>query len=131
MMLTPCWPSAGPTGGAGLACPAWICSLISPATFFFGAMGVDVPLSFSVISARLRTVSGRPRAEIALDLGDLVEGQFDRCFAAEDGHQHLELLLFGVDLADRRGQRREWTVHDGDGFADLEVNLNRWAFNSA
>src|SRR5207245_2656219 len=48
MMLAPCWLSAGPTGGAGLACPAWICSLISPATFFFfGAM----LFPFSVISA--------------------------------------------------------------------------------
>ena len=26
MMLTPCWPSAGPTGGEGLALPAGICS---------------------------------------------------------------------------------------------------------
>src|SRR2546425_11273939 len=34
MMLTPCCPSAGPTGGAGLACPAGICSLIWPVTFF-------------------------------------------------------------------------------------------------
>ena len=33
MMLTPCWPSAGPTGGAGLAAPAWICSLILVRTF--------------------------------------------------------------------------------------------------
>src|SRR5437667_7647941 len=38
MMLTPCWPSAGPTGGAGVAAPAWICSLIRPAIFFFGGM---------------------------------------------------------------------------------------------
>src|SRR3984885_8536084 len=43
MMLTPRCPSAGPTGGAGLAAPALICSLISPATFFFGAMSVRVP----------------------------------------------------------------------------------------
>src|SRR5947209_2742388 len=34
MMLTPCWPSAGPTGGAGLACPPGICSLIIVRTFF-------------------------------------------------------------------------------------------------
>src|SRR6516164_4072295 len=27
-MLTPCWPSAGPTGGAGVACPPGHCSLI-------------------------------------------------------------------------------------------------------
>src|SRR5208283_1227387 len=34
MMLTPCWPSAGPTGGAGLAWPAGICNLMMPVTFF-------------------------------------------------------------------------------------------------
>ena len=33
MMLTPCWPRAGPTGGAGLAAPAGIWSLISVRTF--------------------------------------------------------------------------------------------------
>src|SRR5512136_2593892 len=34
MMLTPAWPSAGPTGGAGVAFPAGIWSLICPTTFF-------------------------------------------------------------------------------------------------
>src|SRR5437867_5324113 len=34
MMLTPCWPSAGPTGGAGVAFPAGICSFTKPITFF-------------------------------------------------------------------------------------------------
>src|SRR6478609_11154667 len=33
MMLTPCWPRAGPTGGAGVAAPAWICRLMNPETF--------------------------------------------------------------------------------------------------
>ena len=33
MMLTPCWPSAGPTGGAGLAWPPGIWSLMSVRTF--------------------------------------------------------------------------------------------------
>jgi hypothetical protein len=33
MMFTPCWPSAGPTGGAGFACPPGICSLITVRTF--------------------------------------------------------------------------------------------------
>ena len=32
-MLTPCWPRAGPTGGAGVAFPAGICSLTYPTTF--------------------------------------------------------------------------------------------------
>src|ERR1700754_2977003 len=130
MMFTPCWPSAGPTGGAGLACPAWICSLISPATFFFGAMLVLFLSRFSAISAWLVTLTATNYAKIALDLGDLVEGQFDRCFAAEDGHQHLELLLLPVDLTDRRGQRGKRAVHDGDRFADLEINLDDGPFNS-
>src|ERR1700688_1942500 len=34
MMLTPCWPSAGPTGGAGVASPAGICSFTYPVIFF-------------------------------------------------------------------------------------------------
>jgi hypothetical protein len=33
-MLTPLEPSAGPTGGEGLAAPPLICSLIIPATSF-------------------------------------------------------------------------------------------------
>src|SRR4051812_18879658 len=34
MMFTPCWPSAGPTGGAGLAWPPTACSLMVGGTFF-------------------------------------------------------------------------------------------------
>src|SRR6202167_4646199 len=34
MMLTPCWPNAGPIGGDGLAAPAGTCSLIYACTFF-------------------------------------------------------------------------------------------------
>src|ERR1700736_3772877 len=33
MMLTPCCPSAGPTGGAGVASAAGICSLTYPVIF--------------------------------------------------------------------------------------------------
>src|SRR3954464_11850470 len=80
MMLTPCWPSAGPTGGAGVAAPALICSLMMPASFFLGGMSLFLS-----------------RREL-LELRDLVEGQLDRCLAAEDRHQHLELLAVEVDL---------------------------------
>ena len=34
MMLTPCWPSAGPTGGEGFAFPAVIWSFTIAWTFF-------------------------------------------------------------------------------------------------
>src|SRR5512136_307404 len=33
IIFKPCWPRAGPTGGAGLALPAWICSLTTAFTF--------------------------------------------------------------------------------------------------
>src|SRR4051795_7303425 len=103
MMLTPCWPSAGPTGGAGLAAPAWICSLMIAASFFLGGM-----------TSLLLDVSG------SLDLGNLAEGQLDRRLAPEDRHQHVQFLMHRVDLADRCRQRGERAVHDGDRFADLE-----------
>src|SRR5690606_13942750 len=38
MMLTPCGPSAVPTGGAGVAWPAGSCTLTSAAIFFFGGI---------------------------------------------------------------------------------------------
>src|SRR5436853_7697872 len=34
MILTPCWPSAGPIGGAGFAFPAGTCSLMYAVIFF-------------------------------------------------------------------------------------------------
>src|SRR5215218_7855774 len=38
MMLTPCGPSAVPTGGAGVAAPALSCTLTRAAIFFFGGI---------------------------------------------------------------------------------------------
>src|SRR3954467_6998610 len=38
MMLTPCGPSAVPTGGAGVAAPACSCTLTSAAIFFLGGI---------------------------------------------------------------------------------------------
>src|SRR5512135_208158 len=38
MMLTPCGPSAVPTGGAGVAEPACSCTLTSAAIFFLGGI---------------------------------------------------------------------------------------------
>src|SRR5438132_11640078 len=72
MMLTPCWPSAGPTGGAGFAWPPGICSLISVSTFF----------------------------ATSVQLLHLVERQLDGHLALEDVDEHLQLLLVGVDVDD-------------------------------
>src|ERR1700756_4276629 len=75
MMLTPCWPRAGPTGGAGLAWPPGIWSLMSVRTFF--AIG-----------------------PFLVELLDLVEAELDRNLTLEDVDEHLELLLIGIDVDD-------------------------------
>src|SRR5438034_1520758 len=71
MMLTPCWPSAGPTGGEGLALPAVICSFTIAWTFF----AMSEPL-------------------------DLVVLEFDGREPAEDRDHHLELAPLRVEVVD-------------------------------
>src|SRR5665648_752706 len=90
MMLTPCWPSAGPTGGAGVAAPALIWSLLIAESFRF-----LVVIRTSLFSSR------------ESDLRDLAERQLAGGFAAEDGHEHLELLSVDIDLVDRGRKRGE------------------------
>src|ERR687897_2541445 len=87
MMLTPCWPSAGPTGGAGFAWPPGIWSLMRVRTFF---------------------------AIWLVDLLHLVEAELDRDLALEDVDEHLEFLLVGVDVDDvavEVGQRPRGYLH--------------------
>src|SRR3954451_19348971 len=79
MMLTPCWPSAGPTGGAGLAWPPGIWSLMRVRTFF---------------------AMSRPCVPSLVELLDLVEAELDRNLALEDVDEHLQLLLVWVDVDD-------------------------------
>src|SRR5688500_12290597 len=99
MMLTPCWPSAGPTGGAGLACPPGICSLISVRIFF------AIPTSVQLL--------------------DLVESELHRHLALEDVDEHLQLLLVGVhvdDLAVEVRQRAGGYLHRlAEGELDLRA----------
>src|SRR5215475_15207965 len=71
MMFTPCWPSAGPTGGEGLALPAGICSFTIACTFF----AMSEPL-------------------------DLVVLEFDGGEATEDRHHHLELAALRIQIVD-------------------------------
>src|SRR3984885_11373219 len=96
MMLTPCGPSAVPTGGAGVAWPAGSCTLTRAATLFLLG-GI-----FSVPSLVLTAFAG---ADVSSDFGDLLEGELDRRLPAEDRHQHLELLGVGVDLVHGRRKR--------------------------
>src|SRR5437773_1176178 len=91
MMLTPCWPSAGPTGGAGLAWPPGIWSLMSVRTFF---------------------------AITSVQFLDLVERELDRHLSFEDVDQHLELLLVRVDVDDLAVEVGERARCDLDGLAE-------------
>src|SRR3954468_20154764 len=93
MMFTPCWPSAGPTGGAGVAAPAGTWSLIS-----------------------VRTLRA-----IWLDLLHLVEADFDRSLAAKDRHKHAKLARVVHHLGDLTRAVGERAGHDLDRFADREL----------
>src|SRR5215475_12380241 len=91
MMLTPCWPRAGPTGGEGLALPAGICSFTSAWTFL--AMSESLHL-------------------VVLEL--------HRRQAPEDGHHHLELAPLGVEVVDGPLEVDEWPFDHPHLVAALE-----------
>src|SRR3954469_5273262 len=88
-MLTPCWPRAGPTGGAGVAMPPGHCSLICALTSF--AMR---PSFFSAPSLARRACCCALARASGLQLLHLVVFQIHGDRPAEDGQLHL-------DLADR------------------------------
>src|SRR6266567_2240066 len=98
MMLTPCWPSAGPTGGAGFACPPGIWSLIIVSTF----LAISVPL---------------------VELFHVVEADLDRHLPLEDVHHHLKLLGVGVHVGDLAVEVRERAGRDLHRLAERELNL--------
>src|SRR5262245_2341189 len=90
MMLMPWGPSAVPTGGAGVAAPAWIWIFTTAAT-----------RRFAIVPSLLSE----------LELGDVAELELYRRLATEDVHEHLELRAVNVDLADH-------TVEVGEGAGD-------------
>src|SRR5271165_4211883 len=129
MMLIPCWPRAGPTGGAGLACPAFAWSLIVVRTFlaifFFrflsgervggqarqGRSERSVLVHTSDRGCRLAPASARS------ELFDLVEAYLHGSLATKDRYQDLEPGRVLVDLGDLAGEVREGTGDDLDGLA--------------
>src|SRR5678816_4700760 len=130
MMLTPCWPSAGPMGGAGFALPAGICSFTCPVTFFIASPHRG-PCGRAALP-RLNTLSGatcsaRPTSTAHLSSGarllHLHEVQLHRGRPAEDGHQHLHPALVRIHLFHRPVEVAERAVDDPDGVALLELHL--------
>src|SRR6185437_1457728 len=98
MMFTPCWPSAGPTGGAGFSWPPGIWSLMSVRTFF---------------------AIGNPLVELL----HVVESDLDRHLPLEDVHHHLKLLAVGVHVGDLAVEVGERPRGDLDRLAELELDL--------
>src|SRR3954447_23036436 len=93
MMFTPCWPRAGPTGGAGLAAPAGTWSFIS-----------------------VRTLRA-----IWLDLLHLVETDFDRSLTAKDRDKHAKLARIVHHLGDLAREIGQRTRDDLDRLTDREL----------
>src|SRR5213592_4675090 len=98
MMLTPCGPSAVPTGGAGVALPAGICNLTCPVTFF----AIE---------------------SLYLNFFHLQEFQLDRRCAAENRNHHTQRAAVGIDLVHLAREIRERTVDDADRIVLLEGHL--------
>src|ERR1035438_3244395 len=105
MMLTPCAPSAGPTGGAGLAAPAGSWRRMQP-WIFFAIVRLD---------SAARGLVGGP-----LDLPVL---ELHRREPAEDRDGYLQLAPVRVDLVDPAVQVGKRAVVDLDLLADGVLHL--------
>src|SRR5688500_6572622 len=100
MMLTPCWPRAGPTGGAGLAAPAGIWSLIRVSTF--------------LAIARRTRIQGWWLAAAAIGLALAAPAGAAAAFAGPNGRIYFGGLAPGAAVTD------VWSVNaDGTGLINL------------
>src|SRR2546425_1185157 len=98
MMLTPCGPSAGPTGGDGFALPAGICSFTIAWTFFIARPHASDPLHLVVL-------------------------ELDGRGPAEDRHDHLHPPALGVHVVHHALEVDERSVDDAHLVAALEHGL--------
>src|SRR2546422_6663469 len=123
MMLTWAWPSAGPTGGAGVALPAAIWSFTEPVAFF--AM---MPFRLhSCVETGLPVSAAEPRQAASLQslrhLLHLPKLQLHRGRAPEDRDHNFHSLAIFVDFVHYARKRRERTFTDTHGFIFLELDL--------
>src|SRR5438874_8383006 len=108
MMLICAWPSAGPTGGAGVALPASICNLTDVCTFFGAICSLFYENLYFLLErrrSRLRESLLNFVAQALLPvledllrryLFDLPELKFHRGRAAKDRHHHFQGLAIFV-----------------------------------
>src|SRR2546426_6234142 len=106
MMLTPWGPRAVPTGGAGVAWPAGIWSLTTARIFFF--LGAAIVVTSFLLPC-------------ALELGDLLEREFDGRLPAKDVDEDLQFGLIHIDVRDRAGEVGERPRDHPDTLTHLEL----------
>src|SRR5258706_1914842 len=94
MMFTPCWPSAGPTGGAGFAAPAGHCSFTIAISFLAILRASDL------LYVLVREPNGRR--------------------TPDNRHQHLDLFLLGPHFTDDAREARKRAVNHAHVFPFLE-----------
>src|SRR5579872_847036 len=119
MMLICACPSAGPTGGAGVALPAAICNFTEPVTFF------------AIISSYLRSCGdGRPRPSARAELDNLrrlllhlLELQLHRSRTSEDRDHHLQRLAVFVHVIHDTGESSERSFADTYRLALFKFNF--------
>src|SRR5680860_895968 len=102
MMFNPWGPSAVPTGGAGVAWPAWIWIFTTAASFFLAislGSSSELPAPLGCHARLTPDGHGRPHS-CGLELGDLTELELHGGLAAEDVDEHLEPRPVEVNLAD-------------------------------
>src|SRR5271169_1705465 len=131
MMLTCAWPSAGPTGGAGVALPAAICNFTEPVAFF--AM-MPFPIYLFVETGLARFPLPR-RGKLRLSIVRLLRHffhlskfQFHRSRTPENRDHHLQSLAIFVHVIDHAGKRRERAFADAHRLALFELDLELWFF---
>src|SRR5690606_20568917 len=116
MMLTPCWPSSAPTGGAGFAAPAGTWRLMKPTTFI-------AICAFHRSRARRSPPRGGSAAAARSVSLELRVVQLDRGRPAEEADLDLHLALVVVDLLDRTAEIGERAFGDLHDLPDPERDL--------
>src|SRR5688572_28416313 len=119
MMLIPCGPSAVPTGGAGVACPAGICNFTNPVTFF----AIHSPLRRRRKSPRTPTASFESEWSPTSVRSQLQVVQFNRCRPAEEAHRHPHLAFVHDHFFHRSIEIGERPFRDRDSLTDEERDL--------
>src|SRR5215471_20862803 len=129
MMLTPCGPSAVPTGGAGVALPAGNCNLMVVCSFFGGMFPLPQNLVLSgglILGATTSKTAGLKTGHLQIRSAQLFhagEIEFHRRRAPENRDGNLEATVVVVDVLDCAVEIRKRAVDDADLLVALVDDL--------